>query len=132
MTSQLAMTQRTPLATKKAWFAAAALALWGSWGVAGCSESGRQSHVSPCAASLACGAPCSSTTPCTAGQYCGSNQQCTADCTATDGNCGAGQTCNAFGRCVAGGVDPGVDPGAVDSGLPELSDACVRLDVKLT
>lgn len=126
------MTQRTLQRSKKALFAAAALALLGGWGVAGCSESGRQSHVSPCAAALACGAPCSSSTPCTAGQYCGSNQQCTADCTATDGNCGSGQTCNSFGRCVAGGVDPGVDPGAVDSGLPELSDACVRLDVKLT
>lgn len=125
------MIQRTLPASRKALFAAAALSLLGSWVVAGCSESGRESHVSPCVATLTCGAPCSSTTPCTAGQYCGSGQQCTADCTATDGNCGSGYTCNSFGRCVAAGGDVGVDPGAVDSGLPELPDACVRLDVKL-
>lgn len=126
------MTQRPLLASKTALFAAAALALLGGLVAAGCSQSGRESHVSPCASTLTCGAPCSSTTPCSAGQYCNASQVCTAECTATDGNCGSGQVCTSFGRCVSGGTDPGVDPGAVEGGLPEYPDACVRLDVKLT
>src|SRR6478609_6538267 len=126
------MTQRPVLASKKALFAAAALSLLGGLTAFGCSQSGRESRVSPCASTLVCGAQCSTSTPCPAGQYCGSNQQCTADCTATDGNCASGQLCTSFGRCVAAGADPGVDPGAVEGGLPEYPDACVRLDVKLT
>jgi len=117
----------------RALFGAAALCLLCSLVTVACSKSGAESHVSPCDSTLTCGGPCSSVGTCSGGLYCNSNNVCTADCTLGDGNCGAGQTCSATGRCIAGGsIDPGIDPGTGDAGPGDLPDGCVKLDVKVT
>src|SRR6188768_301304 len=122
------MTFRLRRPENRALFGAAAFALLTHFVVAGCSGSGRESKVSPCATVLTCGAACSALAPCGSGQYCGPKDACTADCTPTDGNCGAGQGCSSNGKCVTvGGINPGIDAGGGD-----VPDGCVKDEVKVT
>ncbi|HEY0469213.1 MAG TPA: vWA domain-containing protein [Polyangiaceae bacterium] len=126
------MTRRPQRPSKKALFGGAALALLFGLAAPACTKSGGESHVSPCETALSCGAPCTGLGTCSNGQYCGPGNVCTADCAPNDGNCGTGQICSSLGRCIAGGIDPGIDPGAGTGGNEELPDGCVRLEVKLT
>jgi hypothetical protein len=101
--------------------------------LAGC-DAAAAIGVGPCAGadpSTLCGRVCSETEPCPAGFYC-DDGACTADCIpgAVPDGCGAGQTCEADGRCVeradGGGLDGGMRP---DGGDPNV---CADITVEAT